>query len=132
MLKSQGYNLHGVQPVLLVGSIERALRFYEGVLGFERDFLDEGPPAHARVRSSDECEAGPVRLRLQEHLVGEGHWSLLYIHVGQNLDALFETCQAGGAETIFAPKEQPWNLREFSIRDPDGNRLIFAKSTLED
>ncbi len=132
MWKNRGYNLHGVQPVLLVGSIERALEFYESVLGFERDFLDTGPPAHARVRSSDECEAGPVRLRLQEHLSAEGHWSLLYIHVGNSLDALFENYQTSGVEVIFEPKDQPWNLREFSIGDPDGNRLIFAKSILDD
>ena len=34
---------------------------------------------------------------------------------------------ARGAEVISEPTTEPWGLREFSIRTPDGHRLMFAE-----
>jgi len=34
-----------------------------------------------------------------------------------------------GAEVISRPTTEPWGLREFSVRTPDGHRLRFGEPT---
>ena len=40
-----------------------------------------------------------------------------------NLDATFERLQAGDAEVVQEPTEQPYGLRDCSVRDPAGNLI---------
>lgn len=50
----------------------------------------------------------------------------LRIHVGRDLDGLFEAYRAHGVELVFAPVSQPWGLREFAVRERDGHVLRFC------
>ena len=50
----------------------------------------------------------------------------LRIHVGHDLDGLFETYRDRGVPVAFAPVSQPWGLREFAVRDPNGHVLRFC------
>src|SRR5436309_15764994 len=40
-----------------------------------------------------------------------------------DLDATFERLQAGDAEVVQEPTEQPYGIRDCSLRDPSGNLL---------
>ena len=40
-----------------------------------------------------------------------------------DLDGAFEQLQAGGAEVVQEPIEQPYGVRDCAIRDPAGNLL---------
>jgi catechol 2,3-dioxygenase-like lactoylglutathione lyase family enzyme len=40
-----------------------------------------------------------------------------------DLDGTFERVQAGGAEIVQEPIEQPYGIRDFAIRDPAGNLI---------
>ncbi|HEY4985896.1 MAG TPA: VOC family protein, partial [Bradyrhizobium sp.] len=40
--------------------------------------------------------------------------------------ALFLEFQAAGAEFFQPLKREPWGARDFIVRDPDGNLLLFA------
>ena len=40
-----------------------------------------------------------------------------------DLDGTFERVQAGDAEVIEEPTEQPWGIRDCAVRDPAGNLL---------
>ena len=43
-----------------------------------------------------------------------------------SVDVLAEQVKAGGANIVSGPLDQPWNVRELTILDPDGYRLVFT------
>ena len=50
----------------------------------------------------------------------------IVIHVGHDLDGLHQVYRQRGVEIVEAPLSQPWGLREFAIREPDGHVLRFC------
>jgi uncharacterized glyoxalase superfamily protein PhnB len=54
------------------------------------------------------------------------HSYIAYLLV-EGVDRLYEEVSARGAEVISQPATQPWGLREFSIRTPDGHRIRFGE-----
>jgi uncharacterized glyoxalase superfamily protein PhnB len=122
------HGLHGVQPVLRVADLPAAIAYYRDVLGFAVDFIAGDPPVHARVSSGDRERGYAVRLRLIPHggaAIQTGP-SYDWIHVGSDLDGLYEKYRASGVVIVSAPTDQPWGLRDFRIRDPDGHLHCFA------
>ena len=43
-----------------------------------------------------------------------------------DLRELFREFQAAGVDFFMKLKTQPWGARNFIVRDPDGNLLLFA------
>jgi uncharacterized glyoxalase superfamily protein PhnB len=127
------HELHGVQPVLRVADVSAAITFYRDVLGFEVDFIAGDPPVHARVSSGDRERGYAVRLRLipRGDDAAEQGRSYDWIHVGSDLDGLFEKYRAAGVEIVSAPIDQPWGLREFRIHDLDGHLHCFVAEIAE-
>ena len=39
------------------------------------------------------------------------------------VDELFAEWKAAGANIVAEPEDKPWNLREFTAADPDGNLI---------
>jgi uncharacterized glyoxalase superfamily protein PhnB len=119
-------------PNLLVGSVERSLAFYAGVLGFDRGMTvpDEAPFVFASVVS------GPVEVffndaaaAVKEYpaFAGQklGATGTLFIEV-EGVDALHDRLK--GRVTITMPLVTQWyGMREFAIADPDGYVITFAE-----
>ncbi|MGJ7491894.1 VOC family protein [Variovorax sp. ZT4R33] len=129
------HQFHGVQPVLPVADAARAARYFCDVLGFELDFIAGEPPSYARVKHvptgaapGDRSYGDPVYLRLWQVNVREARpWrGEIVIHVGYDLDGLHATYVKRGVEIIEPPTSQPWGLREFAVREPDGHVLRFS------
>ena len=38
-----------------------------------------------------------------------------------DVDAAHETMRAAGAEIVYALRDEPWGVRRFFVRDPEGN-----------
>ena len=49
----------------------------------------------------------------------------LFDHFGGDMQALAAQARQHGA-SVTGPIEQPWNVREVTVLDPDGYRLIFT------
>jgi uncharacterized glyoxalase superfamily protein PhnB len=123
---TDGHDLHGVQAVLLVSDVASTLAYYRDTLGFHVDFEHGSPPIHARVSSGDREGPSAARIRF-EHAATPGTPSCyLYVHVGQNLDDLFAAYRVRGVEIVAEPRDRPWGLRQFEIRDCNGYQLTFA------
>jgi uncharacterized glyoxalase superfamily protein PhnB len=122
------HDLHGVQPVLFVSDVRRTLDYYRDTLGFHIDFEAGEPLLHARVSSGDREHAGAARIRFETAPSSEAMVPscYLYVHVGQNIDELFHSYKGKGIEIVMEPKNQPWGLREFEVRDCNGYVLTFA------
>jgi len=122
------HEFHGIQPVLPVADAARAARYFCDVLGFELDFIAGEPPSYARVKKGDRSYGDPVYIRLwQCGRRDAAPWrGEIVIHVGRDLDGLHAAYVKRGVAIVEAPVSQPWGLREFAVREPDGHVLRFC------
>lgn len=105
-------------PVLSVADIHSAVKFYVERLGFSEDFTQGEPPTFAGVRLDQ------VQIFLQTGHSSPGG-SAVYFVVG-NADDLHAFQRANGVSAMLEPEDRDWGLRDFTIRDPDGNHLTFG------
>ena len=113
----------GAATVLQVTDVESALRFYRDVLGFEKDFVFGN---YAGVHMGECC------LHLCAHNTwarpsGGGAVSVFCDEV----DAYCAAVKERGAEIALEPTDEPYGMRDFAVRDPDGNVLTFGCSLPE-
>jgi catechol 2,3-dioxygenase-like lactoylglutathione lyase family enzyme len=118
---------------LTVSDLEMSSAFYQDVLGFKHIFTMPGPggqPALVHLRwakYADVLIAKPRGSELPNGPKGAGV-SLNFNLTDQfngDLDAFAAQARAQGAQ-VTGPVVQPWNVREVTITDLDGYRLIFT------
>jgi len=121
-------------PMLIVTDLEASSKFYQEMLGFKHIFTMPGPdgqPALAHLRwlkYADLLIALPRDGQAIPEPRGAGislSFQMLERFEG-SVDALAEQAKAKGANIISGPLDQPWNVRELTILDPDGYRLVFT------
>jgi predicted enzyme related to lactoylglutathione lyase len=100
-----------------VSDLDRAVAFYEGILGLEKQFADAefGYASFA---------AGPVHLGLA--VAGEGQEALIGRHTGvgfstSDLEADYAALSGQGVHFSMLPEKQPWGGFMALLDDPDGN-----------
>ncbi|MFT4125257.1 MAG: VOC family protein [Gordonia sp. (in: high G+C Gram-positive bacteria)] len=115
---------------------DAALAFYRDLLGFElrKDvgyngmrWLTVGPPDQpetAIVLTPPAVEPGLTDAERQTilELIAKGSYGALTLAT-DDLDGLFETLQAAGADVVQEPMDQPYGVRDCAFRDPTGNLL---------
>jgi catechol 2,3-dioxygenase-like lactoylglutathione lyase family enzyme len=113
------------RSVLAVRDLQRSTRFYLDVLGFRRDAGDESDCWSFLSRDAFKLMLGECP---GEKPAGElgCHSYIAYLLV-EGVDQFYEEVAARGAEVISEPTSEPWGLREFSIRTPDGHRIRFGE-----
>ena len=47
-----------------------------------------------------------------------------------DVDAVHERALAAGLEITHPPTDEPWNVREFHVRHPDGHVFRISRSTI--
>ncbi|MFB6826071.1 VOC family protein [Streptomyces virginiae] len=115
---------------------DAAVAFYRDVLGFEvRSDVGQGKMRWITVGPADQpgtsiLLAPPAldpgvteaeRRTIAEMMAkGTYGWILL---ATKNLDSTFEKIQAGDAEVVQEPTEQPYGVRDCAFRDPAGNLI---------
>jgi uncharacterized glyoxalase superfamily protein PhnB len=122
--------LTGVAPQLFVADIEAACGFYERKLGFKVTIRYGEPPFYAHVkrgaatlifRHVDRPVMEAERREKEELLSAE-----MTVGSAAEIEQLFHEFQAAGVEFRQPLQRQPWGARNFIVRDPDGNLLLFA------
>ena len=115
---------------------DASLAFYRDALGFEvrndvgqgtMRWITVGPadqPGTSIVLHPPDAERGLTddeRRTIAEMMAkGTYGWILL---ATKDLDGTFEKVQAGDAEVVQEPTEQPYGVRDCSFRDPAGNLI---------
>jgi catechol 2,3-dioxygenase-like lactoylglutathione lyase family enzyme len=113
---------------------EASLAFYRDTLGFEvrndvgkgtMRWITVGPvdqPGTSILLAPPAADPGVTddeRRTIAEMMAkGTYGWILL---AAKDLDGTFEKLQAGDAEVVQEPTEQPWGTRDCAFRDPAGN-----------
>lgn len=112
-------------PVLACGDLDRALRFY-GALGFELVYEQEPPDPYAILRFG----GAEVHLAVTAP-PPPGSLAGCYLQV-PDVDAIHHHWGAlglpeTGVPSLDLPADRPWGMREFTLVDPDGNRVRVGR-----
>jgi uncharacterized glyoxalase superfamily protein PhnB len=111
--------------VLAVRNLKESTQFYIDVLGVRRDFGDGSDGWSFLSRDNFKVRLGECADEKPASELGD-HSYFVYLTV-EGLDQLHQELSARGAQVISEPEDQPWGLREFSIRTPDGHRIRFGE-----
>jgi uncharacterized glyoxalase superfamily protein PhnB len=122
--------INSTEAQLFVAGIQASCDFYAEKLGFQIAFVYGDPPFyaqvirdHARLNLRLVCEpvfVGDIRER--ESLLS----ATLTVATAAELKRLYLTYQDAGVPFAQTLQQQPWGARNFIVRDPDGNLILFA------
>ncbi len=115
---------------------EASLAFYRDALGFEvrndveyegLHWLTIGPPGQpdtAIVLHPPAVDPGITEeeRRTIAEMMAKGTFASINLAT-HDLDGTFERLQAGDADVVQEPTNQPWGVRDCALRDPAGNMV---------
>ena len=115
---------------------EASLAFYRDTLGFEvRNDVEYNGLHWTTVGPPDQPDTSIVlyppaatpgvtdeERRTIAEMMAKGTYSSINLATS-DLDGAFERLQAGDAEVVQEPTEQPYGVRDCSVRDPAGNLI---------
>ncbi|MGA2045204.1 MAG: VOC family protein [Roseiarcus sp.] len=125
-----GLMLAGTEAMLHVADFQRACDYFVARLGFDLEFT-YGEPAYYGLVNRDRARlcirhvgeavfVGDVRER--EQLLSAS----FTLATAAEIEALFLEFQAAGVDFFQTLRKAPWGARNFIVRDPDGNLILFA------
>ena len=109
-------------PEIPVSNVAKAAEYYVNALGFHFDWSNDEDGIGG-------ISQGDCRLFLTNAAFRQGYGNAGPIVVWLNLDSkqevdeLYHRWRETGTKIIAEPEDKPWNLREFTVADLDGNRL---------
>ena len=107
-----------VFPLLAVNSINDALEYYTGKLGFRVRFTWGNPPNFAGV------SIGEVTIHLSANMpTAPGNYVYFVV---SDAKELYHFHTANGVEIVEPPADRDYGLHDYRIRDPYGNELAFG------
>ena len=122
--------INSTEAQLFVADIKASCDFYTQKLGFTVGFVYGDPPFYGQVRRDsarlnlrmvdEPVFAGDIRER--EHLLSAS----LTVASTEAIKKLFLSFQTTGVSFSQTLKKEPWGARTFSVKDPDGNLIMFA------
>ncbi|MFC9758042.1 VOC family protein [Streptomyces sp. NPDC056921] len=115
---------------------DAALAFYRDILGFEirndvgfggMRWITVGPtgqPGTSIVLHPPAADPGITEdeRRTITEMMAKGTYAIITLAT-PDLDSTFDRLQAGGAEVVQEPTEQPYGVRDCAFRDPAGNLI---------
>lgn len=115
---------------------DAAIAFYRDILGFEvrgdvgyggMRWVTVGPPdkaATAIVLHPPAAYPGITddEKRMIAEMMAKGTYGIITLAT-DDLDGTFARLQAGGAEVVQEPTDQPYGVRDCAFRDPSGNLI---------
>ena len=123
-----GFTYPKLCPYFLYEDTAAAMTFLEEAFGFRERMVtknDDGVLSHCEMELGDAVvmmgtppdAKSPKRLGYSN--VG------MFVHV-DDVDALYERATAAGAEVDGEPVDQPYGVRSFGAKDPEGHQWWFA------
>lgn len=127
----------GIEPFIKCSEISESLKFYTNILDFVIVRPPEADPASFMSKYSL-IERDGCLVHLSSHS-GDGVFgNSIYVRV-DDIAPLYRQFVANGLNTDdpdkypslrIQPVVQTWGMKEFSVADPDGNKLTFGHQIL--
>jgi catechol 2,3-dioxygenase-like lactoylglutathione lyase family enzyme len=120
-------------PTLIVKDLEASSSFYQNVLGFKPIFTmpgTGGEPALVHLRWVKYADLLITKSRDGRELTGSKGVGIslnfsMFDRFDGDIEAFARQAREQGAN-VTGPVDQPWNVREVTVLDPDGYKLIFT------
>ena len=104
-------------PELPVADVERAQQHYRDTLGCEVAWLAPGK----EIGAVSHDDLGPIFFRKRQPPFEPAvHWVF-----AEDIDASYQEMQSSGANIVEPLETKPWGLRQFTVKDLDGNIFYF-------
>ena len=118
-----------IAPYFPVADVEPAVRHYEQVLGFRREYVAGAPPVFA-ILSRDGLAVMLRRVDRPELIRPNepqgGTWDAFFWV--RDVRALHAELRDNGAQVVYGPVlQQEYNMEEFAVRDGEGYILGFGQ-----
>jgi uncharacterized glyoxalase superfamily protein PhnB len=105
----------GIAPSLPVADVAAAAVYYRDKLGFTiRPVMPDSADYWVIA------ERGPVEI----HLVPKD-WPSGFLILIDNVDQMVAELMARGAQCESGPENQQYDMRNFTVSDPDGHQILF-------
>ncbi len=115
--------LNKTRSVLAVHSLKASVPYYRDVLGMNIDF--EPPGWSFLSRGNFAVMLGECPDAIAASDLGD-HSYFAYVTVSDS-SALFRELSSRAVEFIKPLTDEPWGMREFGLRTPDGHRIMFGQ-----
>jgi uncharacterized glyoxalase superfamily protein PhnB len=125
--------VQALTPILNVTDINATIAWFEQ-LGWTRGFTwpeGESAPGFGSVRASEHAEIflchggqgslGTIMPKFSGDDATDGVWMSWWMASPAEVDALHKTALAAGMIVTYPPTDEPWGVREFHLRHPDGH-----------
>lgn len=124
--------VQAVTPILNVSSIVESIAWFEK-LGWRRGFVwpeGEADPGFGSVCSEKaeiflcrggQGSRGTIMPKFPGDDVTDGVWMSSRMSSPAEVDAAHRTALAHGMIVTYPPTDEPWRVREFHLRHPDGH-----------
>ena len=109
--------------VLAVNDLSASVEYYTNVLGLAVDF--EVPGWAFLSRDAFQVMLGECTDATPAHELGD-HSYFAYVTIDA-IDDFYREVLAKGGEPTQPPEDKPWDMREFSVRTPEGHRITFGQ-----
>ncbi len=117
------FQITGHATVLHVNDMPAALAYYRDKLGFAVSFTWEEPPRYICLGLGDAA----IHLNAYVPPAGPSHVCIFC----KGVDVLYDQLIARGVAIEEPIADQPYGMRDFTVIDPDGHRLVFGQSISE-
>ena len=132
--------LRHLTPILNVSNVGESMAWFE-LLGWKRGFTwneggliaeaadanEDGPANFGSVCSGD-CEIFVCRDG-QGGRGENGAWVSWWLDTPAGVDAAHELALEHGMAVVWPPTDEPWGVREFHLRHPDGHTFRVGASS---
>lgn len=115
-------------PRLIVRDLSVSSKWYQDVLGCKHIFMMPGLVHLRWIKYADLLlsQTGEGKQLPDPKGVGISLNFSMFDRFEGSVDALAEHAKKRGANIVSGPVDQPWNVRELAILDPDGYQLVFS------
>lgn len=110
--------------VFQVSDLPRAIAFFEDVLGFEQEFIYGEPPMYGALQR-DEISIHLSAANSPDKVAKLGRGSA-YVFCDE-VDNYYDQVVQRGAVVTLPLAAKPYGMRDFQVKDPDGNLVGFGK-----
>ena len=120
----------GAEPQLFVTDMQRSCEFFREKLAFSLVFSYGDPPYYAQVaRDAARLNLRCVQRQVIQSMVRSREELLsvsMTVATADEVKLLFLEFRSAGVAFHQTLKKQPWGAKNFVVKDPDGNLLLFA------
>ena len=113
-------------PVIATEDVMETVRYFEEVLGFEKQWTWGDPPEYAGLKAGDALLYVNYDPDMADAIGEDGLAPEIFLWV-EGINEVYEQHRSCGAEVIEELCERPWGAKQYVVLEPNGYRIKIAE-----